>query len=139
MNKVQTGKGKYGDRVSVRGNLVDREKATALGRAKLAAEYGEDQAAAWSCEPLVVICVQGSLKQRTVAAVTTEGRGCLMFDGQIDMYGIAQWTWHAVSFTQEELISVLTDVEVDLADHVRVFGDRLEQNYAIWQEIALDK
>jgi hypothetical protein len=138
MNKVQTGKGKYGDRVSVFGNLVDVEKATELGRAKLAETFGEDQAARWSCEPLVVICVEGSNNNATVAAVTTEGRGCMLADGTIDMYGIADWTWYAVAFTQEELMSVLTDIEVDLADHVRVFGDRLENNYSIWQSIALD-
>lgn len=41
-------------------------------------------------------------------------------------------TLEGVALTPEEVRSILSDEEVDLADHVRVFGDRLEVNFSIW-------
>lgn len=35
------------------------------------------------------------------------------------------------------LLSCLTEETVDLADHIRVFGDRLENNFFIWKQKCL--
>lgn len=41
-------------------------------------------------------------------------------------------SWTEVPFTLEELRAIPSE-PVDLADFVRVFGDRLERNFYIWQ------
>jgi hypothetical protein len=41
-----------------------------------------------------------------------------------------------LDITPEELAPLISDETIDLADHVRVFGDRLETNLWIWQNYA---
>jgi hypothetical protein len=41
-----------------------------------------------------------------------------------------------VDVTVDELRTLISDETIDLADHVRVFGDRLETNLWIWQNYA---
>jgi len=41
-----------------------------------------------------------------------------------------------IDVTAEELQTLISDETIDLADHVRVFGDRLETNLYIWQSYA---
>jgi hypothetical protein len=43
-----------------------------------------------------------------------------------------------LDITPEELFPLISDETIDLADHVRVFGDRLENNLWIWQNYAKD-
>ena len=41
-----------------------------------------------------------------------------------------------LDITLAELAPLISDKTIDLADHVRVFGDRLETNLYIWQNYA---
>ena len=41
-----------------------------------------------------------------------------------------------IDITADELRTLISDETIDLADHVRVFGDRLETNLDIWQGYA---
>lgn len=41
-----------------------------------------------------------------------------------------------IDITADELRTLISDETIDLADHVRVFGDRLETNLEIWQGYA---
>jgi hypothetical protein len=41
-----------------------------------------------------------------------------------------------LDITVEELYPLISDETIDLADHVRIFGDRLETNLYIWQNYA---
>ena len=40
--------------------------------------------------------------------------------------------------TEEELLSFVSDEQVDLADFINRFGDRLESNYSIWYNQVKD-
>jgi hypothetical protein len=41
-----------------------------------------------------------------------------------------------IDITVEDLQTLISDETIDLADHVRVFGDRLETNLYVWQSYA---
>jgi hypothetical protein len=41
-----------------------------------------------------------------------------------------------IDITPEELKTLISDETIDLADHIRVFGDRLETNLYVWQQYA---
>lgn len=41
-----------------------------------------------------------------------------------------------IDITADELKTLISDKTIDLADHIRVFGDRLENNLYIWQSYA---
>lgn len=41
-----------------------------------------------------------------------------------------------IDITPEELLPLISDTTMDLADFVRIFGDRLESNLYIWQNYA---
>ena len=41
-----------------------------------------------------------------------------------------------LDITLDELLPLISTTTIDLADFVRVFGDRLENNLAIWQSYA---
>lgn len=74
-----------------------------------------------------------------LATVITEGVGWYADkDGGIPInfwsggYGSGGY----VDVTEEELRGVISEETVDLADHIRAFGDRLETNFYIWQQYA---
>jgi hypothetical protein len=46
------------------------------------------------------------------------------------IYGFAGWGWCEVP--TEAVVACATDEVVDIADHIRVFGARLESNFALW-------
>jgi hypothetical protein len=41
-----------------------------------------------------------------------------------------------IDITPEELTDLISDTTMDLADFVRIFGDRLETNLSLWQNYA---
>jgi hypothetical protein len=41
-----------------------------------------------------------------------------------------------VDVTEDELRGVISNETIDLAEHIRAFGDRLETNFYIWQQYA---
>jgi hypothetical protein len=117
---------RYEDRV--KGNVVhllDEVSALALIRNKLGNENAEVTA-----EEMVVVNGKNGL-----ATVITEGVGWWADkDGGIPInfrsgsYGQGGY----VDVTEEELRGVISNKTIDLADFVRVFGDRLENNFYGW-------
>lgn len=73
----------------------------------------------------------------TLIAVCQEGVGYKLYDGSdlpLEIYvsrpgHIAIMPRFTVYLTEDEVLALPTSGEVDLADHVRTFGDRLEQNF----------
>lgn len=49
------------------------------------------------------------------------------------------WLNGRVHISVEVIKSCLTDKKVDIAEYVRVFGDRLDDNVAIWQNAMTEK
>ena len=142
--KTTTGKGKYGTRESVMVRVVDREKLSKVARKIIALQYGlpAKDVADYDVEPLVVVRnrKRDQFFDRDVCVVGQEGVGW-----ECDEYGLALVpVSEKHSFGQNSYIRVsgkviancLSDEEVDLADWVRVFGDRLEANFDIWYQTA---
>lgn len=116
------------ERTSLMVTLLDRDKATAFVRNR----FDNDRLVA---EPMVV--VNG---KKGLATVCTEGVGwvkdedglyTLLFD---DINSFGMW----VDITEDELFSLMSDEQTDLATFIRVFGDRLETNFDIWYSRGRD-
>jgi hypothetical protein len=69
-------------------------------------------------------------------AINTEGVGSEVTEEkpfELALYaGLAMFPFATLQFTPERLAKAPKGEEVDLADFVRVFGDRLEVNFGIW-------
>ncbi len=76
--------------------------------------------------------------EKGLATVITEGVGWFADkDGGIPInYFGKNGNNGYIDITAEELKTLISDETIDLADHVRVFGDRLETNLYIWQSYA---
>ena len=121
--------GRYEDRT--RGTIVhviDVEKATEFIKNRFEAPDLDITA-----ERMVI--VNG---EKGLATVITEGVGWYA-DAQGGI-PINYWGKNGnngyIDITADELRTLISDETIDLADHVRVFGDRLETNLDIWQGYA---
>jgi hypothetical protein len=108
--------------------LLDVEKATQFIKDKLDAPDLDITA-----EQMAIVNGKNGL-----ATVITEGVGWFADkDGGIP---INFWGKNGnngyVDVTADELKTLISDKTIDLADHVRVFGDRLENNLYAWQAYA---
>ena len=86
--------------------------------------------------PDAMVVVNG---KNGLATVITEGVGWFADkDGgiPINFYAGGYGSGGYVDVTEEELRGVISDKTIDLADHIRTFGDRLETNFYIWQQYA---
>lgn len=135
-----TGKGKYGDRPSKTVRLIDRDTLTAAALRVLEAIYGQEGADAmhYKADPIIIAKYKGAAAGMAemgwdYAIVCSEGVGYVP-----DNYGrieIDLWNGNGVCTSAPLHLSTLLKMPytlIDLADHVRVFGDRLEQNHALW-------
>ena len=123
----------YPDRYSQRtkGTIVhvlDVEKATAFLKVKLDAPDVD-----FSAERMAIVNGENG-----VATLLDEGVG--WFADKNGKLPINYWGKNGMSgyldITPAELAPLISDETIDLADHVRVFGDRLETNLAVWQYYA---
>jgi hypothetical protein len=109
-------------------HVLDVEKATEFIKNRF-----EDPEANITAERMAI--VNGD---RGLATVITEGVGWFA-DKEggipINYYGKNGNNGY-IDVTAEELQTLISDETIDLADHVRVFGDRLETNLYIWQSYA---
>lgn len=112
-------------------HLIDRDKARDL----IIKKRGFEADAPIHAEYMVV--VNG---EKGLATVITEGVGWYADkDGGIP---INYWTGQYggggyVDITEDELRTIISDETVNLAEHIRTFGDRLETNFYIWRQYAL--
>jgi len=123
----------YPDRYSLRTkgticHILDVEKATAFLKLKLDAPDVD-----FSAEPMAIVNGKNG-----VATLLSEGVGWYA-DAQgklpINYYGKNGMAGY-LDITPAELAPLISDETIDLADHVPIFGDRLETNLSIWQYYA---
>jgi len=123
----------YPDRYSLRtkGTIVhvlDVEKATAFIKEKF-----DNPDANITAERMAIVNGKNG-----VATVIDEGVG--WFADKNGKLPINYWGINGsggyLDITPEELMPLISDETIDLADHVRIFGDRLETNLNIWQNYA---
>ena len=112
-------------------HVIDTDKATAFIKERLNAPEDSEIRAD------LMAVVNGD---RGLATVVTEGVGWFAdANGGIPInywsggYGSGGY----IDITEEELKSLISDETVNLADHIRTFGDRLETNFYIWRQYAL--
>ena len=121
--------GRYEDRTKgTVCHILDVEKATAFLKEKLDAPDVD-----FSAEPMAIVNGENG-----VATLLTEGVGWYA-DAKgklpINYYGKNGMSGY-LDITPEELAPLISDETIDLADFVRIFGDRLETNLSIWQYYA---
>jgi hypothetical protein len=109
-------------------HLLDVEKATQFIK-----DFYNDQEFDVTAERMAIVNGENGL-----ATVITEGVGWYADkDGGIP---INYWGKNGrngyIDITADQLKTLISDETIDLADHVRVFGDRLETNLYLWQNYA---
>lgn len=154
MTKQQTGKGKYGDRQYVEAHALSGEKLTEVYRAYTAAVYGStDGVHDIRDGEYVALRVKddGSLPDRkwmtdwpeatTWAVICTEGVGWVPDAyNSIEVSVLGYFGGDSRFFLYVERIpDMFTGETVDLADHIRTFGDRLEGNFDLWARRAVSQ
>lgn len=109
-------------------HLLDVEKATQFIK-----DYFQDQDANITADRMVI--VNG---EKGVATVVDEGVGWYADkEGKLPINYFGQYgSGGYIDITPYELATLISDETIDLADHVRTFGDRLETNLYIWQSYA---
>ena len=136
--EVKSGKGKYGNRTE--GIIVHRVDAEGL--TKVANEiynliYGDEfyNIKVWG--DLVVgydKAVNDWDRHNNLILICSEGVGWKADDyGRINVpLHLGEWNDTYVEISAKVIAKFITEESVDLADHIRVFGDRLENNFSIW-------
>jgi hypothetical protein len=79
-------------------------------------------------EPMLVVNTADGL-----ATICREGVGWWKNDN--DMYLVGFWQGYSnpsLHITENELLSCLSDTDVDMAEFINTFGDRLEVNFDLW-------
>jgi hypothetical protein len=107
---------------------LDEDKATELVREVLVRNYPEGDFSRYKAQPMVV--VNGT---KGLSTVCTEGVGWnIDSNGMYTLMYFADFSQNSVDITREELLSCLSDEQVDLAQFIRNHNDRLQTNYEIW-------
>lgn len=103
---------------------IDRDKATALVKDKLS-KFNTDGLVA---QPMVV-----ANSKKGLATICTEGVGWVADDnGLYTLLYFTQFNDGYVDITRDELNSIISNEQTNLATFIRTFGDRLENNFDIW-------
>ena len=112
-------------------HVIDTVKATAFIKERLNAP--EDA----NIEADRMAIVNG---KNGLATVVTEGVGWFADKNggiPINYYSGNYGSGGYIDITEDELKSLISSEVVNLADHIRSFGDRLETNFYIWRQYAL--
>jgi len=115
-------------RKSIMVSRMDKTKATKIIQAMSGSDIIE-------AENMVVVNTRKGL-----ATICTEGVG--WFKNDEDKYLVGAWIDYSnpsFYFTEEQLLSCLSDEKVDLKDFINTFGDRLENNFSIWYSYISEK
>ena len=109
-------------------HVLDVEKATAFLKEKLEApdvDFQADRMAIVNGEKgVATLCDEG-----VGWYADSEGKLPINYYGRNGMSGY-------LDITPQELAPLISDETIDLADFVRIFGDRLDDNLYIWQYYA---
>ena len=140
---AKKGKGKYGDRTE--GILVSKvnvEELSKVARVIMEATYGSEfpELTVW---PDVTVGFDQSkpdhLRSQNLVVICSEGVGWEANEyGRINVPVYTDqgfWNSSYVEISTQMIAKFITEETVDLADHIRVFGDRLETNFAVWAQV----
>lgn len=112
-------------------HVIDTTKATAFIKERLNAPADSQIEA----DRMAVVNGRNGL-----ATVLTEGvgwfadkNGGIPINYYVGSYGSGGY----IDITEDELKSLISDETVNLAEHIRTFGDRLETNFYVWRQYAL--
>ena len=141
MNEVKVGKGKYGDRTE--GILVykiDAEGLSEIASSIYESMYSLERPDLTIWPDLVVGYDQAKAswdEGRNMVMICSEGVGwsCNSW-GRINVpvyLDKDRWNDSYVEISTKVISKFVTEETVDLADHIRVFGDRLESNFSTWK------
>ena len=112
-------------------HVIDTTKATAFIKERLNAPADSQIEA----DRMAIVNGRNGL-----ATVVTEGVGWYADKNggiPINYYSGSYGSGGYIDITVEELQTLISDETVNLADHIRTFGDRLETNFYIWRQYAL--
>jgi hypothetical protein len=85
-------------------------------------------------EPMLVVNTADGL-----ATICREGVGWWKNDNDMYLVGFYQgYSNPSLHITENELLSCLSDTDVDMAEFINKFGDRLEVNYDLWYNQVKD-
>jgi hypothetical protein len=85
-------------------------------------------------EPMLVVNTAKGL-----ATICSEGVGWWKNDNDMYLVGFYQgYSNPSLHITENELLSCLSDTDVDMAEFINKFGDRLEVNYDLWYNQVKD-
>ena len=116
------------DRKSLMVTQLDETKATALVREVLVRNYPQIDATKYKAQPMAV--VNGT---KGLSTVCTEGVGWNTdSNGMYTLMYFGDFSENSVDITREELLSCLSDEQIDIAQFIRNHNDRLQTNYEIW-------
>jgi len=121
------------------GTIVDGAKLAQIANAIYALQYPQDQLIECTVDDFlfVELAEKDSFEGHKGAIICDEGVGW-----EQDAYSTIQVPTNLgflnryagrVHISVAVIRSCLTDKQVDIAEYVRVFGDRLDNNVAIWQ------
>lgn len=108
------------ERPSIMVSQIDNSKLTEL----LISKRGSNDIEA---ESMVVVNTPKGL-----ATICTEGVGWWEGEKGYLVGGYVGYSNITYYLTKDELLSVISDETVDLAEFIRSFGDRLENNFDLW-------
>ena len=85
-------------------------------------------------EPMLVVNTADGL-----ATICREGVGWWKNDNDMYLVGFYQgYSNPSLHITENELLSCLSDTDIDMAEFISSFGDRLEVNYDLWYDQVKD-
>jgi len=85
-------------------------------------------------EPMLVVNTPTGL-----ATICSEGVGWFKNDNDMYLVGFYQgYSNPSLHITENELLSCLSDTDIDMAEFINSFGDRLEVNYDLWYDQVKD-
>jgi len=85
-------------------------------------------------EPMLVVNTPTGL-----ATICSEGVGWFKNDNDMYLVGFYQgYSNPSLHITEDELLSCLSDTDIDMAEFINSFGDRLEVNYDLWYDQVKD-
>jgi hypothetical protein len=112
-------------------HVIDTVKATAFIKERLNAPEDSEIKA----DRMAIVNGKNGL-----ATVVTEGVGWFADKNggiPINYYAGGYGSGGYIDITEDELKSLISSEVVNLAEHINVFGDRLETNFYIWRQYAL--
>lgn len=107
---------------------LDTDKATEVVRQVILRDYPEADVSDYRAMPMVVVNGKDG-----IATVCCEGVGWTIDSkGLYTLMFLGTFSQSTVDVTLDELKSCFSTEQTDLANFIRVFGDRLESNFDLW-------